>query len=347
MNNIMLKLLTATPENAIKTAQIIYKSGTYIKYSSWEAILTTMMQAESMGISPFQLLGNAFPTKSGKLGFSTALMLGLCARSPQCMQIIYDIANDAKKAVVRIFRKWLSGKEIEYVGEFTIEDARRAGLLSKDTYKKYPAQMLAARAGAIAARKAFPDLLAGCYTSEELEGVAPEPQEPVKVELWRQEAIAKLEAINPLSLPGGGKGLGATIEKAKIMAKEPLMLVVAKCEAAVGLDAEIHKEIIASIARAKTPGDMKKIMKNMLAGDQKDLTLEEQITEVTRYLLKIYPGNKNILDEINRISNECEEDRPKCLVELNGLKYHIVERKKNETDTKTEKDTAMDARESG
>lgn len=51
---------------------------------------------------------------------------------------------------------------------FTIEDARRAGLLTKDTWKGYPQAMLRARAISAAARMAFPDTIGGLYTPEEL-----------------------------------------------------------------------------------------------------------------------------------------------------------------------------------
>lgn len=51
---------------------------------------------------------------------------------------------------------------------FTIEDARRAGLLNKQNWKNYPQAMLRARAISAAARMAFPDTIGGLYTPEEL-----------------------------------------------------------------------------------------------------------------------------------------------------------------------------------
>jgi hypothetical protein len=53
-----------------------------------------------------------------------------------------------------------------------MEDAKVAGLLSKDTWKKYPEAMLRARCVAIVARALFPDAIMGAsYTPEELESV--------------------------------------------------------------------------------------------------------------------------------------------------------------------------------
>ncbi|HRE00731.1 MAG TPA: hypothetical protein PLV68_05495 [Ilumatobacteraceae bacterium] len=59
---------------------------------------------------------------------------------------------------------------------FTIDDARAAGLLGKEVWKRYAAAMLLARATAMLCRAVFPDCLAGLsYTREELEaGFAPD-----------------------------------------------------------------------------------------------------------------------------------------------------------------------------
>lgn len=52
---------------------------------------------------------------------------------------------------------------------FSLEDAKNAGLLNKDSWKKYPNAMLRARAISIMARAQFPDALMGfSHTAEEL-----------------------------------------------------------------------------------------------------------------------------------------------------------------------------------
>ena len=58
-----------------------------------------------------------------------------------------------------------SGKPI------TMEDAKRAGLLGKTSWQRYPEDMLFARALSRGARRFCPDALGGAiYTPEELEG---------------------------------------------------------------------------------------------------------------------------------------------------------------------------------
>jgi hypothetical protein len=76
---------------------------------------------------------------------------------------------------------------------FTIEDAKRAGLIDrKDSlWPKYPKQLLCWRAASMLARREFPDIIAGLYTPDELrDGVididsvetAPVPEATVQVE---------------------------------------------------------------------------------------------------------------------------------------------------------------------
>lgn len=66
-------------------------------------------------------------------------------------------------------------------GELTVtwdmKRATQAGLTGKDTWKKYPAQMLAARVVAEGVRAVFPACLSGMYTSEEVQDMPPLPKQ--------------------------------------------------------------------------------------------------------------------------------------------------------------------------
>lgn len=73
--------------------------------------------------------------------------------------------------------------------EFTIEDARRAGLLDKDNWKRYPRSMLFARALTAGARWYTPDLFDGpAYTPDELDEQP--PLDIVDAELMQQEGTS-------------------------------------------------------------------------------------------------------------------------------------------------------------
>jgi hypothetical protein len=53
--------------------------------------------------------------------------------------------------------------------KFTIQDAEKMGLTSKDNWKKQPAVMLQWRACAQLIRQVYPDLINGLHATEEIE----------------------------------------------------------------------------------------------------------------------------------------------------------------------------------
>lgn len=56
---------------------------------------------------------------------------------------------------------------------WTMDMAKAAALHQKDNWRTYPRAMLASRAKAELARDVYPDVLAGCYTTDEIEDRAP------------------------------------------------------------------------------------------------------------------------------------------------------------------------------
>jgi hypothetical protein len=68
-----------------------------------------------------------------------------------------DMRTDDSKAVCIVKRKSLS----EVRREFSVGDAKRAGLWSRGTYSKYPQRMLQMRARSWALKDGFADILAG------------------------------------------------------------------------------------------------------------------------------------------------------------------------------------------
>jgi len=126
-------------------------------------VITVMKMGQELGISPLEALNeiyvvNGKPSASGKLLAALIWRAGhviMCDPSPE-------------GATVRSFRK-IEGRFVEMPEvSFTVEDAKRAGLMSKDTYKQYPQSMMAWRAITLAARVHFPDVVSSIgYTPEE------------------------------------------------------------------------------------------------------------------------------------------------------------------------------------
>lgn len=65
---------------------------------------------------------------------------------------------------------------------FTAEDALKAGLTTKDNYRKYPARMYKARAVGYACNDLFPDAMYGLATFEDIVDIDPAEKQDLKVE---------------------------------------------------------------------------------------------------------------------------------------------------------------------
>lgn len=95
----------------------------------------------------------------GRPNLRAQLVRGLVARSGKGR--IQVAEQSSQRAVCIGFRPGWSPTRVEY----TIEDAQRAGLVGKDNWKKYPADMLVARASVRVGRFMFADVLAGFDTA--------------------------------------------------------------------------------------------------------------------------------------------------------------------------------------
>lgn len=135
--------------------------------SPQQAIAIAAMGAE-LGWTPMKALRSIYLVK-GNPQISAQAMLGLVyERLPTAS--IDIVQNDAKAAVVKA-RRGPDDSWAEF--SFTIEEANKAGLMSKkgDTWKAYTADMLWARAVSRMCRRKFPDVVQGCYVAGEIEHV--------------------------------------------------------------------------------------------------------------------------------------------------------------------------------
>lgn len=136
------------------------------------AVFSAVQWGKELGVPPVTALNNMYNV-NGKTAVSTALHYGLAAKHPDFRGMtkgkVTKPKEEAKVIVKRAFH--VNGEEVinEYVGEFTMDNARTAGLVRINSpWTSYPERMLYNRALAIALREAFPDVLAGVYTYEEL-----------------------------------------------------------------------------------------------------------------------------------------------------------------------------------
>lgn len=152
-----------------------FKSGFYPNAKSVEGAMVIIQTGMELGLTPAKSM-NWINIISGKPTLSAQCMNGLM----QSKGIkVTTVQNDDTVCIVQGERNGI----IE-TGQFTIENAKTAGLLGKDNWKHYPRRMLYARAVSELANKLAPDIIMGLYTPEEVESFTtptPPPQNAPKV----------------------------------------------------------------------------------------------------------------------------------------------------------------------
>lgn len=125
--------------------------------------LTIMQAGREIGVPPTYALRNIHVI-SGKPVASAELLMALVRRTYGQSAIRVKEATPTSCTVEYREQGWDGVSSLT----FTIEDAERAKLSGKDTWKAYPRAMLRSRAVSEAVRTAFPECIAGLYTPEEM-----------------------------------------------------------------------------------------------------------------------------------------------------------------------------------
>lgn len=149
-----------------------------------EAVLAVMLRGAELGVSPMVALAQMHVI-DGRVGLSAELLRAIVLAAghelyPQ------DVTNTRVTMCAR--RKGTTGDPIKVT--WTEDDAKKAGLIGKDNWRKYQRQMLTARATAEIVRLVFPDVVGGLQAVEELWDIdgeswedddgAPPPPPPAK-----------------------------------------------------------------------------------------------------------------------------------------------------------------------
>ena len=186
----------------LRKAEILLKSGMLPKeLNTKEKIAVLIMKAKELNMPPLEAISHLYVVNQ-KVAIDSAGMLALILRSGLAKKI--QFGGDGTSAWCEMERK---DGVISFKYTFTIEDAKRAGLLNKESWQKYTKELLVARAISGCARKVFPDVVGGLYTVEELGGeevpelpieLVPEVEETesagvVKAEQSGEEAVVVFE----------------------------------------------------------------------------------------------------------------------------------------------------------
>jgi hypothetical protein len=149
---------------------ILYQSNVFKDIRGAQQAIVKVLAGAEIGLGPIASM-TAINIVQGKPAFSANLIASKIKSHSN-----YDyktVKVDEKGCTVEIFQLDPKSKKLESIGDFTFaeEDAKRAGLLGKDNWKKYPKAMYFSRAISQAARLFCPDVFHSVipYTVEELE----------------------------------------------------------------------------------------------------------------------------------------------------------------------------------
>jgi hypothetical protein len=183
-------------DQAFRMAQILVSSGlTPRGVDTPQKAFLIMAQGRELGLSTMQALGNIYVVE-GKVSLSSDLMAAMVLKSSVC-EYLRVVEMTAERATYAAKRK--GGNEFRF--SFSWEDATKAGLTGRATYKANPADMLRHRALSKCVRAVFPDVVAGLYSRDEAEDIVDVTPRTTVAEVVHAAA----ETATTPALPAAGK----------------------------------------------------------------------------------------------------------------------------------------------
>jgi len=199
--------LTLAPTNlqeAMQFADLLSKSDIVPKDYVGKPgnVLVAIQWGMEIGLQPLAAMQN-IACINGRPSLWGDAMLAIC-RAHHSFEWI-DEQESAEGAVVRLKRQG----QPECVREFTLEDAKRAGLSAKPgPWQQHPKRMMKLRARAFALRDTFPDVLRGIGSAEEAQDT------PAERDMGAAEVVAPAAATRTASVKAmlGAKASGPTLD---------------------------------------------------------------------------------------------------------------------------------------
>ena len=146
-------------------------------------ILSIMLLARELGISPIQAVSGGINNIQGRYEISARLMNQLIRKQGHKIAI--------KQSTNEFCMIWSKRKDTgeEHEEKYHIEEAIRSGLVKEGSaWKKTPSDMLFARCISRLARRLYPDAIGGCYVEGEL-------QESIQNKIVSPEAISDVSDL--------------------------------------------------------------------------------------------------------------------------------------------------------
>lgn len=160
-------LTIQTVDQMKEISSIMYQSGMFSDTKSAAQIFVKVMAGSELGFKPFAAI-TGIAMIQGKPSIGANLIAAAIKANPKYRYKIVEHNQQTCKleCLERVDDEW----ESMGISEFSMEDAKTAGLTGKSVWKSYPKAMLFARAISQAARFFFADVFLGStvYTAEEL-----------------------------------------------------------------------------------------------------------------------------------------------------------------------------------
>jgi len=157
-----------------RMATAFAKSGVSGMWKSQEAIFTAIQIGRRHGWSPVHSLQNLYPLQ-GSAHFKAISAMGLVLPHADKPPKVKRETKDGKPFSCTVI---YTRKGVKTERTFSMDDAKQAGLVkSSGSWAFYADNMLYWRAGMFAAREAFPDILSGIYSVEEMSNMSAEDYE--------------------------------------------------------------------------------------------------------------------------------------------------------------------------
>jgi hypothetical protein len=229
-----------------------------------------IMAGQEMGIAPFQAMSD-ISIIQGKAAAGGNIHASKVKSHPK-----YDykvLKRERNGCSIEFFEYSSETKKMESIGisEFNEDDAKDAGLLQKDMWKKYPRNMYFNRAMTAGVRTYCPDALNGvnAFTAEELGAVVDEDGHVVD---YRPEAV-KSAPTAPMKATRADKAQDAELVEGKTVIEQ----VSEALEAKGFEDAADRKAIALAVAGVDSPNmaspqQWVKVLENIQAMDAEALT---------------------------------------------------------------------------
>jgi len=163
------KIVKVLPDSAelMTLADTFAKSGMFPAITNQYEAAAVIEYGRELGLKPIISLQTISVIK-GRLSIESKALYALALDKGVKIKIV---KKDDKGCTLEFSKK---GRE-PYTTSFTHEDAKRAGLHTKDSYMKYPEEMYFNRCISKGLRAFDPGILLGVYTSEEMEDFSDSP----------------------------------------------------------------------------------------------------------------------------------------------------------------------------